>query len=205
MKIFTYQTGALGVNTYVLVASGGDAVAIDVGGSVDKLLGEEKKQGFKIKAVLLTHGHFDHIGGVKFFQGRGAKVYIGENEKDFTRNKSLNLSTFFCENIEGFDADYFVKDGEVLNVLDFTFKVISTSGHTKGGVCYAIDNYLFTGDTLFERSYGRVDFPTGNLDELIDSINKLFKLQGDYVVYPGHGESTTLDEERNYNPINNYM
>lgn len=206
MKIYKYHTGPLKVNTYVLVSEDSkNAVAIDIGGDVEMLENEEKKHGFKIVAVLLTHGHFDHIGGVKYFKDRGAKVYIGNGDKEFLCNKSLNLSLYFGENIQVFDADYTVSDGDEFTVNDVKFKVIETPGHTKGSVCYLTENYLFSGDTLFERSFGRVDFPTGSIDDLVASASKLFNLEGNYTVLPGHGEETDLQSEKDNNPINEYM
>ena len=131
--------------------------------------------------------------------------YIGNKEKEFTYNKSLNLSLYFGESLQSFTADYFVSDGDEITFDELTFKVIETPGHTKGSVCYVLDNYIFSGDTLFERSYGRVDFPTGNVSELISSIKKLFSLNGNYIVLSGHGEKTTLQEEIDNNPINEYL
>lgn len=205
IKVYKFVTGFLSANTYILVKEGEtDAVAIDIGGDENVLVEAEKKGGFTIKAVLLTHGHFDHIGGTKFFQDRGAKVYINKLDNAFLSDAKLNLSTTCGINLAPFTADNFVVGGDEFTVCGITFKVISTPGHTKGSVCYITGDMMFSGDTIFDRSFGRYDFPTGNANELINSINDLFSLTVNYKIYAGHGDETTLFEEKLYNPINDY-
>ena len=206
IKVYKFVTGFLSVNTYVLVKDGEtNAVAIDIGGDEKQIEMAEKKYGFEIKAVLLTHGHFDHIGGVKYFKDRGAKVYISKKEEPFLTDERLNLASTLGYNVNKFNADHTFVDGDVISLYGIDFKVVETPGHTEGSVCFIVEDKLFAGDTLFERSFGRYDFPTGNVNKLIKSVEKLFNLEGDFTVYSGHGNETTLEEERVYNPLNEYM
>ena len=206
IEVFKFVTGSLSVNTYVLAKKGeSEAVAIDVGGDAELIEKEMLKHGFTIKTVLLTHGHFDHIGGVKYFQNKGAKVYIGEKDEKFLHDKSLNLALICGANIESFYADYTLKEGDEITLHGINFKVYETPGHTIGSVCYLTENYIFTGDTLFERSFGRFDFPTGDFNALTKSIIRLFEIDEDLIVYPGHGGATRLLEEKDNNSILNYI
>lgn len=155
----------------------------------------------KLCYILLTHGHFDHIGGTARLKRRypHAKIVIGEQDSPFTRNDSLNLSYHFSGTVEPFDADLTVNDGDVLSFGSSRITVIATPGHTRGGVCYQIDEVLFTGDTLMRGSMGRTDFPSGSSREMMESLQKLSELPGDYQLYCGHGASSTLEYERIYN------
>ena len=203
MKILTYPLGDLATNSYVLVnETTREALAIDVGDNGNFLMLEGFKNDFTLKAVLLTHGHFDHIGGVCELYAKGVPVYIGENEIDFIKDDSLNLSGYFGSNIKPFEA-IAVKDKEILNLCGFDIEVILTSGHTKGSVTYKVENNLFCGDVLFDGSFGRVDFPTGNAKELVKSAKKLFEYKN-HLLYPGHGNTTTTDKEKETNPIKYY-
>ena len=166
MKILTYPLGDLATNSYILInETTKEAIAIDVGDNGNFLLLEGLKNDFTLKAVLLTHGHFDHIGGVGDLYNKGIPVYIGEYELDFIKDGSLNLSGYFGSDVKPFDA-IGVKDGQVLNLCGFEIQVILTAGHTKGSVTYKVNDNLFCGDVLFDGSFGRVDFPTGNAKEL---------------------------------------
>ncbi len=203
MQILTYPLGDLSTNSYVLVnEETREAIAIDVGDNGNFLILEGLKKDFTLKAVLLTHGHFDHIGGVYELYAKGIPVYIGENELDFITDKSLNLSGYFGSSVKEFEA-VGVSDNQVLNLCGFEIKVILTKGHTKGSVTYKVDNNLFCGDVLFDGSFGRVDFPTGNAKDLVKSAKKLFEYNN-HVLYSGHGNSTTTDKEKETNPINYY-
>lgn len=203
MILKTYKLGALTVNCYVLInEQTGEAVAIDVGANPSFLALEELKNNFKIKAILLTHGHFDHVGGVGYFYDKGVDVYIGKYEDKMIDNDELNLSAVFGEPIKKFKVKT-LQDGDVINLAGINFEVIATPGHTKGSVTYKVNDMLFCGDTLFKGSFGRVDFPTGNVKELINSAKKLFNIKG-ATLYSGHGETTTTDIEKHTNPINLY-
>ena len=203
MKMYHISHGPLRVNTYFMVNDFNQAVVIDCGENYKLIKQTEEKYGFKIEAVLLTHAHFDHSAIAKKLQDDGAKIYISEKDAPKLLNED-NLSSDFGRKFDYVKADYTFSDGDVLDVLGFKFSVISTPGHTDGSVCFLMNNMLFTGDTLFLESVGRTDFRTGNRTELVQSVKRLFGLIGDYDVYPGHEEFTTLEHERKYNTFIDY-
>ena len=203
MKLYHLPSGPLRVNTYFLVNDENEAVVIDSGESYKLIKQTEQKYGFKIKAVLLTHAHFDHAGNAKKLQDDGASVYIGKKDAPKLLNEG-NLSSDFGRKFDYLNADYTLSDGEKISVCGFDFKVIETPGHTDGSVCYLIDNMLFTGDTLFLESVGRTDFISGSREQLVSSVKRLFALDGDYAVYPGHEDFTTLEHERRFNKFVDY-
>ena len=205
MKLLTYPLGELSTNCYILVDENSrGAIAIDIGGDEGFLLMEELKNGFNIKAVLLTHAHFDHIGGTYKFFDRGADVYIGSLDEKGVLDGSLNLSSVFGSEVKPFKIKTALSGGEVLKFNDIEVEVISTPGHTVGGVSYKVQNMIFCGDTLFEGSFGRIDFPGGDVVSLCNSAKKLLSYDG-CTLYPGHGASTTVEKERKSNPINGYI
>lgn len=162
-----------------------------------------KMLGITIKGIFLTHGHFDHIGAAEELKKLyGVKVYAHEQEVELARNGMLNLSATFGTG-DSASVDVPLKDGQMLEQCGFKIKVIHTPGHTEGSCCYLIDDgsktRLFSGDTLFYQSHGRTDFPTGSERKIFDSIiDKLLVLDGDLAVYPGHGERTTIDDEKKW-------
>ena len=205
MKLLTYPLGDLATNCYILIdENSGDAIAIDIGGDEGFLLMEEIKNGFKIKAVLLTHAHFDHIGGTYKFFERGADVYIGDLDEKGVVDGSLNLSSVFGSTVKPFEVKTALSGGEILKFNDVEVEVISTPGHTVGGVSYKVGDMIFCGDTLFEGSFGRIDFPGGDVVALCNSAKKLLSYDG-CVLYTGHGASTTVEKEKKSNPINGYI
>lgn len=203
MKLYHLRSGPLRVNTYFLVGDDNKAIVIDSGENYKKVKQVESECGFKIEAVLLTHAHFDHAGNAKKLQDDGAKIFVSENDAKKLLNDD-NLSKDFGRAFDYLTADYTFSDGEELNICGIKIKVIATPGHTDGSVCFLIENMLFTGDTLFLESVGRTDFKTGNRRELVASIKKLFALSGDYSVYPGHEDFTTLSHEREFNRMVDY-
>ena len=200
MKTITFHTTALETNTY-LALNGERAFVVDPGADADKILAAAEAEGAKIEWVLLTHAHFDHIGGVAELQRAGAQVVLHRDDLGIV-SSFKNLAFYAGVKVEKFLPDVTVSGGETLDVAGVKVRVIHTPGHTAGGVCYDAADVIFTGDTLFELSYGRTDFPTGSFKELKNSVlNKLFALPGDYRLLPGHGAPTTLAFEREHNPI----
>ena len=206
IKITAVTVGELGVNCYVAADEAtGSAAVIDPGEYTPQLDRVLSSVGFdKIEYILLTHGHFDHIMGVpqllKKTQGK-AKVVIGAGEETLLRDARSNLSMMFCGiPFTEVKADVLLQDGDELTLGGSVFKAVKTPGHTSGSVCYVCGSELFSGDTLFRRSAGRTDFPTGSYAQLRASLSRLAALPGDFRVYPGHDRSTTLEEERNANP-----
>ncbi len=197
MKIITIQPKGFACNSYILTQNGTDAVIIDCG--QPRVYSECLRLGYVPKAVLLTHGHYDHIGGCGVFYQAGVPIYCGEGEQNLIFSND-NRAIFHDITIPPFQITKTLCGGEQISVCGMVFKVISTPGHTAGGVCYLVENTIFSGDTLFFDSVGRTDFQTSNYNDLVRSVQKLYALSGDYVVYCGHGQPTTLARERIYNP-----
>lgn len=199
LKIQRFPVGILRTNSY-LISYNDRGIIVDPGGISDKL-DENIKKLNGIDYIILTHGHFDHILEVKRYQNlTGAKIVIGKDEKDFPMDNSLNLcSEFYKKGINNFSADILLKDGDTLNFNDKEIKVIFTPGHTIGSVCYCLDNNMFSGDTLFRGKVGRTDLATGNENDMLNSLKKLYDLETDYSVYPGHGLTTSLYREKSLN------
>ncbi len=205
MKLYTYELGPLSTNCYVLVDENTlDAVAIDIGGDEGFLLLEELKHGYKIKNVLLTHCHFDHVGGAYKFYERGADVYMGAPDEKGILDGNYNLGQVFGDKVKPYRLKTALLGGETLEFGEIKVEVISTPGHTEGGMTYKVDDMLFCGDVLFDGSFGRVDFPGGSVKDLVSSAKKLFEYKG-CVLMPGHGGKTSVDNERETNPINYYV
>ncbi|WP_455493199.1 MBL fold metallo-hydrolase [Eubacterium sp.] len=154
-----------------------------------------------LKYILLTHGHFDHIIGARDTKAKyGAKVVISSEDESMLSSSKLSLAAFCNAPQNDVEADIIVSDGDEITLGDIVIKVMSTPGHTLGSVCYIAENCIFSGDTLFYCSCGRTDFPSGSPEQMMSSLQKLKALDGDYKVYTGHNNLTTLDFERKNNP-----
>ena len=180
-----------------------ECILIDPADQGQQIYNALSKNGFTIQAILLTHGHFDHIWGANEVRSlAGVKMYAYEQEKELLNSEKLNVSKGAGRPYT-VEADVYLKDGETLTVADMTCKCIATPGHTAGSCCYYFEDagILVSGDTLFQESVGRTDLPTGNMRTLMNSVKqKLFVLPEETKVYPGHGESTTIGYEKKYNP-----
>ena len=199
MQVYKIHPHGFASNSYLLTEDGERAVCIDP--AQPHILKEAKRLGLTVTHVLLTHGHFDHIGGIAALQEEGAKVGCLYGEERLAIADNLSESMGEGLQIPPFFIDFTVKDGELLELADMKIKVIATPGHTAGSACYLVENYLFTGDTLFQGSVGRCDLPTGSMTKLETSVKKLYALQGDYIICAGHGEDTTLEAERKCNGV----
>lgn len=180
------------------------AIVFDPADSGEYLYKTLTEKGFSVEAIVLTHGHFDHIFGVEQLKKMaGCKVYAFKEEEKLLNDPHLNVSESVGRP-KTIEVDEPLSDNEEITLADITLKVIWTPGHTKGSACYYIPecSYLISGDTLFCTSIGRSDLPTGNGNELIESVEKrLFVLPEDTKVYPGHGDSTTIAFEKENNPF----
>jgi len=197
MQVFKVLPLDFASNSYILTADGKTAVVIDPSGR--NVLDVLEKHALSCKFVLLTHGHFDHVGACGELFAKGAHICCGEREKDLIFSKEY-LSIFGGVIVPEFEISRTFKDGEEVNLCGIDFRVLGTPGHTAGSVSYLAENCLFTGDALFRGSIGRWDLPTGDYSQLIKSVKRLAALDGDYKIYSGHGEDSTLSRERAYNP-----
>ena len=204
LKVTRIVTGPLQENCYI-VQQNHNALIIDPGSDGHKIKEYIFNHSLTPRAILLTHAHFDHIGAVEELRrDYHIPVYMNELEEEWLNNPELNLSSqmerqpVICQ-----PAEFNLTINHCSRCLgDIAFEMIPTPGHTIGGTCYLFDDFIMTGDTLFKHSIGRCDFPSGNYDELINSIKtKLFTLDDSLTIYPGHGEASTIGEEKQNNPF----
>ncbi len=208
INVETFPVGHLATNCYIVTdESTNRRAVVDPGYKNAELVKRIEALGKDtFDYILLTHGHFDHIWFAEEIKAlTGAKIVISKEDEPFLSDGMLNLSSAF--GFRPFDfpqihADVTLNDGDTVNLGETKFSFMLTPGHTVGSGCYISfdQNVIFSGDTLFKLSMGRTDFATGDAVRMFDSLKRLGKLQGDFIVYPGHGESTTLEYERKNNP-----
>ncbi len=207
-KVTHINVGNLAENCWFLANEDTkEAVVIDPGAEPDRICAAAEKHGWKITAILLTHGHFDHMMAAdelrRTFQ---IPIYAGEKEVELLADPDMNVSKLGGECVS-LNVDRLLRDGETLDFLGEEWKVLFTPGHTGGGVCYYLkeQKILFSGDTLFDQSVGRTDLPTGSGMAIIDSVTRvLFALPDEVMVYPGHGDETSIGYEKLHNPVAHY-
>lgn len=197
--------GPVQTNCYFLYDENtGECVIVDPGEEAAKITDYIEKKNLKPVVILLTHGHFDHIGAVDEIRERyDIKVYAAAAEKETLEDPDINLSSQFGGGFR-VEADELLSDGQEIELLGEKVRCILTPGHTKGGMCYYFtgSGILFSGDTLFQQSVGRTDFPGGSMSEIVRSIREKLFVLPDYVrVYTGHGMMTTIKDEKMLNPF----
>ena len=193
--------GELRTNCYLIINDKGNCIVIDPADEKDKIISEIKSQNLSLKAILLTHGHFDHIMATNALKKEfDCPVIIGDADEEMLKDDLKNAAALLGMHVEKILADKKVNDKDVLDIDDFRIKVIATPGHTKGSVCYVLEDNIFSGDTIFFECVGRTDLYGGDAVKLMTSLKKLKDLEGEYKIFSGHGRETTLSYEKEYNP-----
>ncbi|MCD8096021.1 MAG: MBL fold metallo-hydrolase [Ruminococcus sp.] len=190
-------------NSYIVSSQKQNAALIDAPADADYILRVLEKRGLTLKKILLTHGHFDHVGAVAdLAEATGCRVYIHRLDIDklSTDTDGLLINFFRVRGLRLYDGAVAVDDGDILTLDELEFDVVHTPGHTSGSVCYILDDVMFSGDTIFARSVGRTDMPDGDYRKLMNSMEIIKDLGGNLRILPGHMEETTLDKERRFNP-----
>ncbi len=203
MKIEFLQVGSIGSNCFIVCdEENGYSAIIDPGADAPRIASVFEKYKCPPKMILLTHGHFDHIGAVHALQDQyHCQLAVSKDELSFLNNSKLNLQDeLSTEPFVPFHPDVLFSDGDTVEVGSMQFKVIETPGHTPGSACFLFGQLLFSGDTLFAGSMGRTDFPGGNAVAMAASLKKLALLPGNLKVLPGHGVFSTLGAEKETNP-----
>ena len=200
MRIHLLPLGSYQTNCYIVHADDAASCAIiDPGYDPEKILFSVSRLGLTVDAILLTHGHFDHVGAVEaIVKATGCKLWMSQS--DYSKVPSPDND--YCYPIH--DCDFtevcFCEEGEQIRAGGLTFAVMETPGHTWGSVCYCCGGAMFAGDTLFARSIGRTDLPGGDWNTMEQTLERLKELEQDYDVYPGHGPATKLSVEKKLNP-----
>ena len=200
MIIKTFIEPPIENNNYLIVdEESKEAALIDCSYMDENILLELKKQNATLKYVLLTHGHFDHIGGLNNLPS-GVEVLMHASDMEWINEVNTYLPMIGMPAMEIPNIDKHIVDNEIIKLGNIEIKVIHTPGHTQGGVCFYTEGSLFSGDTIFRESVGRCDLPGGDFNQIVDSIEqKVFELPEDTVIYPGHGKTTTVGWEKVHN------
>lgn len=204
IRVYVMEVGPLAVNAYIVERSGTrQAVVIDPGGDGEEILGEIGGRGLSVEKILLTHGHFDHVGAVSLLRERtGAPVHVHPEDVSRMTAASRQGILFGLSVPDPPPPDVLVREGDTVPFQDLEFRVAHTPGHTPGCVSYILGNAAFVGDLIFAGSIGRTDLPGGDHEQLIASVRRsIFTLPDDTVLFPGHGPATTVGREKRSNPF----
>lgn len=201
LQVKTSQEGLI-TNTYIICdEKTKETMVVDPGGEPEKIIEMLDILKAELKYIFLTHCHADHIGGINELKAvKGGKILISRADSEGLYNEEISLAYYINVQNPELEADSRVDDEDLIHVGELELKVIETPGHTKGGLCLYCEKerLVFTGDTLFSGTWGRTDLPTGNFVEIMDSItNKLMTLPDETIVYPGHGRTTMISDEKN--------
>ena len=202
MIIKTFVEPPIDNNNYLIVdEKTKDAALIDCSSIDDRIDEEIEKQGANLKYILLTHGHFDPIAGIRPNRFKNnPQIVMHKADLDWLNNANQYLPMFGMPEITIPKVDIFVEDGDTIQLGSLEIKVLHTPGHTQGGVCYLVDGNLFSGDTIFREAVGRCDLEGGNFNQIVESIeDKIFTLPAKTVIYPGHGNITSVEWEKEHN------
>lgn len=204
MRIIVLDSAGYASNSYLILDDESKQFAV-VDPSGDTSVADSYfKDGYSLRYVLLTHGHFDHILFVDEWRAKGAQVCIHSEDADFLGDPSKSLYLqFFARDTKHAPAEILLQDGSALPLGAYTIEVMHTPGHTRGSVCYLFEDTMVSGDTLFAGSIGRTDLPGSSTEDMRNTIELLSAIQKDYVVYPGHGAQTTLSREKTYGYLHN--
>lgn len=211
MILKTFIEPPIGNNNYLIIDEESKEAALIDCSAIDKdIENAVKENGAKLKYILLTHGHFDHVAGIR--PNMGLTALYGENGSEHAQIVMHKADLGWLNKVNQFmpmfgmpemtipKVDVFVNDGDILKLGSSEIKVIHTPGHTQGGVCYLVDGKLFSGDTIFRESVGRCDLEGGDFDQIVESIeNKIFTLSPETLIYPGHGKMTSVEWEKEHN------
>ena len=200
MHIKTLSLGSYQTNCYILWAEGSSGCAvIDPGFEPERILSQLNQLGLTLDAILLTHGHFDHVGAVETLVGStGCKLWM--HQSDYTQKKNPMNDYLYPTHDRDFCEVSFCEEGEIIHAGGLIFTVLETPGHTWGSVCYLCEDAMFCGDTLFAGSCGRTDLPGGDRMVMAETLQRLSEIPSDYRIFPGHGGSSTLAREQQSNP-----
>ena len=202
MIIKTFVEPPIDNNNYLIIDEETKEAALIDCSSIDDRIDEEiEKQGANLKYILLTHGHFDHIAGIRPNRFKNnPQIVMHKADLDWLNNANQYLPMFGMPEITIPKVDIFVEDGDIIQLGSLEIKVLHTPGHTQGGVCYLVDGNLFSGDTIFREAVGRCDLKGGNFNQIVESIqDKIFTLPAKTVIYPGHGNITSVEWEKEHN------
>lgn len=189
-------------NSYIVFNENKDAIIIDPGAEANRIINTIEKEGLNVESILLTHAHGDHIGALdevrEYFK---TEVYLHSDELIIYENDAYNFAPYMGGKSPSKAPDHLFLDGDILEFKTGTFEILHTPGHTPGSSCFIINDLMFTGDTLFQGSIGRTDFPMGDWDIMVKSLKRFFSLDEELIVLSGHGEATTLTIEKRTNPF----